>query len=63
MNPRYALVASRAVHHCEYCHAPEIVFNFPFEVEHIVPIVRYGDDVANNWALACRACNQQTNYP
>ena len=30
MNPRYPQVALRALHRCEYCHAPESVFNFPF---------------------------------
>jgi hypothetical protein len=34
MNPLYARVAARAGDRCEYCHAPEAVFNFPFEVEH-----------------------------
>lgn len=38
MNPRYGQVAFRAEHRCEYCHAPEAVFNFPFEVEHITPV-------------------------
>jgi len=57
MNPRYPLVARRAAHHCEYCQAPESVFNFPFEVEHIVPPSRGGTDDESNWALACRSCN------
>ncbi len=57
MNPRYAEVAGRAAHRCEYCHAPEAVFNFPFEVEHIVPPGRGGTDEQSNWALSCRACN------
>jgi hypothetical protein len=57
MNPHYELVALRAGHRCEYCHAPEAVFNFPFEVEHIIPLMRDGADAADNWALACRACN------
>ena len=57
MNPHYTEVALRAGHRCEYCHAPEAVFNLPLEVEHIVPIVRGGEDTAANWALACRACN------
>lgn len=57
MNPRYALVALRAGHRCEYCHAPEVVFNFPFEVEHIIPVMHAGSDTEANWALACRACN------
>ncbi len=57
MNPHYGVVAARAGHRCEYCHAPEAVFNFPFEVEHIVPVVRGGPDTADNQALACRSCN------
>ena len=57
MNPRYAQIALRAGHRCEYCHAPEAVFNFPFEVEHIIPVSRGGCDAESNWALACRSCN------
>ncbi len=57
MNPHYPAVAIRAGHRCEYCHAPEAVFNFPFEVEHIVPLARHGEDADHNLALACRACN------
>lgn len=57
MNPHYSLVARRAGHRCEYCRAPEAVFNFPFEVEHIVPLSRGGSDDEVNLCLACRACN------
>lgn len=57
MNRHYAGVAELALHRCEYCHAPESVFNFPFEVEHIVPIIHGGQDHNGNRALACRACN------
>jgi len=57
MNPRYAQVALRAEHRCEYCHAPEAVFNFPFEVEHITPVALGGLDGVSNLALACRSCN------
>jgi hypothetical protein len=57
MNPHYTEVALRAGHRCEYCHAPEAVFNLPLEVEHVVPIARGGEDTTTNWALACRACN------
>ena len=38
MNPHYPEVALRAGHRCEYCYAPEAVFNLPLEVEHIVPL-------------------------
>src|SRR5215831_3867579 len=57
MNQHYPLVSERAGHRCEYCHAPEVIFNFPFEVEHIVPIVQNGADDVTNLALACRCCN------
>ena len=57
MNPHYTEVALRAGHRCEYCHAPEAVFNLPLEVEHVVPIAHGGEDTTTNWALACRACN------
>lgn len=57
MNPHYPLVSARARHACEYCRAPEIVFNLPFEVEHIEPQSRGGETTDNNLALSCRSCN------
>ena len=57
MNPLYAAVAERALHRCEYCSAPEVVFNFPFEVEHILPPTQGGKNESENNALACRSCN------
>lgn len=57
MNRHYESVARRAGHRCEYCRAPESLFNFPFEVEHVVPTARGGTDDEGNLALACRACN------
>lgn len=57
MNSLYPLVADRAAHRCEYCCAPELVFNLPLEVEHIIPVSRLGTDDENNLALACRSCN------
>lgn len=57
MNPLYGQVALRARHRCEYCHAPEIIFNFPFEVEHIIPKSLGGSDKKSNLALSCRSCN------
>lgn len=57
MNPNYPLVAERAEHRCEYCHAPEVIFNVPFEVDHILPLAKGGTDEPSNWALACRVCN------
>jgi hypothetical protein len=57
MNPRHSSVSRRADQRCEYCHAPEVIFNSLLEVEHIVPRSRQGVDDESNWALACRACN------
>jgi len=57
MNSRYAQVAEQAGHRCEYCHAPEAIFNFPFEVEHIVPPGHGGSEKDTNLALSCRSCN------
>ena len=54
MNARYPVVAQRADHRCEYCRAPEVVFNSRFEVEHIFP---QGSNEEDNLALACRSCN------
>jgi hypothetical protein len=57
MNPFYTTISERANHRCEYCQAPEVVFNFPFEVEHILPLFRQGTNDEENLALACRSCN------
>lgn len=57
MNPYYTAIAERASHRCEYCRAPELIFNFPFEVEHIIPLYRQGANDEANLALACRSCN------
>lgn len=57
MNPDYPRAAERAGHRCEYCHAPEAVFSFPFEVEHIFPTALGGSGELSNLALACRSCN------
>lgn len=57
MNPRYPVVAGRAEHRCEYCRAPEAVFNLLFEVEHVIPLSLEGREDDSNLALACRACN------
>lgn len=57
MNPNYPDVAERASHRCEYCHAPEVIFNVPFEVDHIIPLSKNGEDDLSNLALSCRSCN------
>jgi hypothetical protein len=53
----YAQVAERARRRCEYCRAPEAVFNLELEVEHIFARVHGGPDELPNLALACRSCN------
>ncbi len=57
MNRFYPFVALRAGHRCEYCRAPERLFNFHFEVEHIIPRSLGGAWGLINLALACTACN------
>ena len=57
MNSFYSRVAIRAGKICEYCRAPEIASNFPFEVEHIFPRSHGGETDIENLALACRSCN------
>jgi hypothetical protein len=57
VNLHYPFVSHRAAHRCEYCLAPEAIFNFPFEVEHIIPLSRGGIDEGDNLALSCRSCN------
>lgn len=57
MNPFYPPVAQRANYRCEYCHAPQLVFNIEFEVDHIIPLALGGPDDWSNLALSCRACN------
>lgn len=52
-----AFVARRAAYRCEYCLAPEVLFNNSMEVEHIRPVARGGTDDLLNLALACRSCN------
>jgi hypothetical protein len=59
VNSHYRAVAERAGHRCEYCRAPEAVFNIRFEVEHIQATSRQGSDDDSNLALACRGCNLQ----
>jgi HNH endonuclease len=57
VNLHYRAVAERAGHRCEYCRAPEAVFNSRFEVEHILATSQQGSDDDTNLTLACRSCN------
>jgi hypothetical protein len=58
MNSHYPQVAARASWRCEYCRAPEKVFNKEFEVDHIIPRAHGGEDAMDNFALACHSCNK-----
>ena len=55
----YPAVAERAGHRCEYCRAPEPLFNRRFEVEHVIPRAREGKTRPDNLALCCSACNNR----
>ena len=57
MNPLHSLVALRAGHRYEYCHAPEIASNVLIEVEHLQPVSQHGSNEADNLALSCRSGN------
>jgi HNH endonuclease len=57
LNPLHSLISERSGHRCEYCRAPESIFNLAFEVEHIVPVAAGGKSTMVNLALACRSCN------
>lgn len=59
MNPHYPAVKRRADGRCEYCRAPETVFNCHFEVDHIQPLARGGATLLPNLALACSGCNNR----
>ena len=50
-------IERRAGERCEYCRAPQQVFNAPLHVEHIIPSSRGGADDPGNLALSCAACN------
>lgn len=57
MNPYYSIVAERARHFCEYCRAPEAISNFPFEIDHFIPLSSGGSKEPENLVLSCRSCN------
>ena len=50
-------IEHRAGERCEYCHAPQLLANSPFHIEHIIPISHGGSDDVTNLALGCPACN------
>ncbi|MGI0495574.1 HNH endonuclease [Alkalinema pantanalense CENA528] len=50
-------VSERAGGCCEYCRSQRKFSPSSFEIEHIIPISRGGDDSLENLALACGQCN------
>ncbi len=55
-------IAWRAKFRCEYCDKDLLRsvddYEWNWEREHVVPTSRGGSDLLQNWALACRTCNQ-----
>jgi hypothetical protein len=55
----YLQVAERADYRCEYCKAPGRLSETEYEVEHVWPQKRGGEDELPNLALACPSCNKK----
>lgn len=55
-------IAVRAGFKCEYCSADLLscvdAYEWNWEREHVVPTDADGADAIENWAMACRVCNQ-----
>jgi hypothetical protein len=51
------LVVQRADGRCEYCHLSQIGQEARFHIDHVVPVVRGGQTVEENLALACVSCS------
>jgi HNH endonuclease len=51
------LVIDRASRFCEYCRSSGDFALESMEIEHIVPVSRGGETIAENLALACHGCN------
>jgi hypothetical protein len=51
------LVVDRACGYCEYCRSSGRFALESMEIEHIIPVSRGGETVAENLALACHGCN------
>jgi 5-methylcytosine-specific restriction endonuclease McrA len=55
-------IAVRARFKCEYCSADLLAsvdaYEWNWEREHVVPLSSGGADSLDNWAMACRVCNQ-----
>ncbi len=51
------LVAERAAYLCEYCMIPMAFVPDPFDVEHILPVSKGGNNDLENLANSCGGCN------
>jgi hypothetical protein len=51
------LVIDRALGACEYCRSPGDFALESMEIEHVIPISKGGETIAENLALACHGCN------
>jgi hypothetical protein len=52
-------VRERANFLCEYCHSPERLSANRFTIDHLMPKSLGGSDELENFALACRRCNER----
>lgn len=50
-------VRQRARSRCEYCHKPEQVGGFSYQVDHVIPERHLGTSELANLAWACFKCN------
>lgn len=55
-------VSTRAKGYCEYCLSNEAYSNSTFEVEHIVPVSKKGENDLENFAFACSGCNKNKSH-
>jgi len=51
-------VRTRAESRCEYCLLPDSHAASTFHLDHIIPLIKGGDDTLANLAYACIGCNQ-----
>jgi hypothetical protein len=50
-------VRARARNRCEYCHLPEAMYLFRFQIDHIIAEQHEGRTISSNLCLACPRCN------
>ena len=50
-------VRKRAGYVCEYCGMPQVLYETPFQIEHIIARQHKGRTSSSNLALSCLNCN------